>query len=73
MGSVKGGLSLKINIYIFICTSQRQNNALVEYIDNWTKGEWHERFLVLAGNLKVGKPMLCFCFFFQFQHKTHLL
>jgi len=26
----------------------------------------HKRFLVLAGNLKVAKPML-YCFFFQTQ------
>mgnify|MGYP006890323239 CR=1 FL=1 len=52
-------------------------NALAEYIDKWTRPyslviiyrnhlkrylTGHKRFLVLAGNLKEGKPMLC-CFF----------
>ena len=37
-------------------------------IKNNIQGVSHKRLLVLAGNLKVGKPLL-YCFFFQTQHR----
>ena len=71
--------NLPIHLY-FIATNNLQDNALVEFIDNWTLSYSlrnniekpskiiFKRFLVLAGNLKVGKQMLC-CFYFQIQHR----
>ena len=69
----KSGLSLiikrlHIQLY-FIDIKYLWNNALVEYIDNWTRFYSPViKYKILVGNWKVGNPRLC-CFYFQTQHR----
>ena len=77
-GGLKLKIFFSTNIQQYFIATKYTNNAPVEYIDNWTQSYcivnyWsytkdnikqvsHKRVLVLAGNLKVEKTMLCLFF-----------
>jgi len=68
--------TLTVLMRLCLCRIYRQLNSILSPIyhipkivkETNSKRASHTQLLVLAGNLKVGKPMLCCCFVFQTQH-----